>query len=236
MREHEWKWSRRNRSRANIWSKFGVQLPWTTSSPPVKGDYHVWSDTGSIRHGAVVCQIVNWKGLNAYSVTSPLNIWTKFGVWLPRTVGGPPLKDKILSYPLFILLSEPRSGVELLYEIVNSETREHEWKWSRWDKSWANVWSKSGVQLPWTTSSPPVKGDYHVWSDTGSIRHDAVVCRIVNWKGQNACNVTSPLNILTKFGSVLPEPFMVDPPQEKIVSYLFSILLSGGVRWGGGGG
>ena len=64
-------------------------LPWTTSSPPVKGDYHVWSDTGSIRHGAVVCRIVNWKGLNAYSVTSPLNIWTKFGVWLPRTLCGP---------------------------------------------------------------------------------------------------------------------------------------------------
>ena len=49
--------------------KFGVQLPWTTISPPVKGDYHVWSDTGSIRHGAMVCRIVNWKGLNAYSVT-----------------------------------------------------------------------------------------------------------------------------------------------------------------------
>ena len=61
---------------------------------PVKGDYHVWSDTGSIRHGAVVCRIVNWKGLNAYSVTSPLNIWTKFGVWLPRTLGDPPSKGK----------------------------------------------------------------------------------------------------------------------------------------------
>ena len=35
-----------------------------------------------IRHGAMVCRIVNWKGVNAYSVTSPLNIWTKFGVWL----------------------------------------------------------------------------------------------------------------------------------------------------------
>ena len=66
-----------------------MQLPLTTSSPHVKGDYHVLSDTGSIRHGAVVCRIVNWKGLNAYSVTSPLNIWTKFGVWLPRTLGGP---------------------------------------------------------------------------------------------------------------------------------------------------
>ena len=91
-REHEWKWSRRKRSCANIWSKSSVQLSWTTISPPVKGDYHVWSDTGSIRHGAVVCRIVNWKGLNAYSVTSPLNIWTKFGVWLPRTLGGPPSK------------------------------------------------------------------------------------------------------------------------------------------------
>ena len=32
------------------------------------------------------------------------------------------------------------------------------------------------------------------------------------------------------------DPFLVDPPQEKIVSYLFSIVLSGGERsWGGGG-
>ena len=76
----------------------------------MKGDYYVWSDTGSIRHGAVVCRIVNWKGQNAYSVTSPLNIWTKFGVWLPRTLGGPPPKGKKLSYPLFILLSGPRMG------------------------------------------------------------------------------------------------------------------------------
>ena len=95
MREHEWRWSRRNRSCANIWYIFSVQLPWTTISPPVKGDYHVWSDTGWIRHCAVVCRIVNWKGLNAYSVTSPLNICTKFGVWLPHTLGGPPSKGKI---------------------------------------------------------------------------------------------------------------------------------------------
>ena len=88
----ERKWSPRNRSCANIWSKFCVHLPWTTSSPPVKGDYHVWSNTGCIKHGAMVCRIVNWKGLNAYSETSPLNIWTKFGVWLPRTLGGPPSK------------------------------------------------------------------------------------------------------------------------------------------------
>ena len=77
----------------------------------MKGDYHVWSDTGSIRHGAVVCRIVNWKGLNACSVTSPLNIWTKFGVWLPRTLDGPPSKGKkIVSYLFLILLSGPRRG------------------------------------------------------------------------------------------------------------------------------
>ena len=60
----------------------------------MNGDYHVWSDTGSITHGAVVCRIVNLKGLNAHSVTSPLKIWTKFGVWLPRTLGGSPSKEK----------------------------------------------------------------------------------------------------------------------------------------------
>ena len=45
-----------------FWSKLRMQLPWTTISPPVKGDYHVWSDTGSIRHGAVVCRIVKLEG------------------------------------------------------------------------------------------------------------------------------------------------------------------------------
>ena len=54
--------------------QFGVQLPWTTSNPPVKGDYHVWSNTGFIRHDAVVCRIVNWKGLTVYNATSPSNI------------------------------------------------------------------------------------------------------------------------------------------------------------------
>ena len=31
-----------------------------------------------------VCRIVNWMGLTTYNVTSPLKIWTKFDVWLPR--------------------------------------------------------------------------------------------------------------------------------------------------------
>ena len=92
----------------------------------MKGDYYVWSDTGSIRHGAVVCRIVNWKGQNAYSVTSPLNIWTKFGVWLPRTLGGPPSKGKKLSYPLFILLSGPRMGEGGLLPILISGAEEEE--------------------------------------------------------------------------------------------------------------
>ena len=130
MREHEWKWSHRNRSYANIWSKFRVQLLWTTSSPPVKGDYHVWSDTCSIRHGAVVCRIVNWKGLNAYSVTSPLNIWTKFGVWLPRTLDGPPWKGKEnVSYLLFILLSGPRRGRGVVRIVI----------WNFWIMKWENM-------------------------------------------------------------------------------------------------
>ena len=113
-REHEWKWSRRNRSCANICSKFSVQLPWTTSSPPMKGDYHVWSDTGSIRHGAVVCRILNLKRLNAYSLTSPLNIWTKFGVWLPRTLGGQPQKGQnCVVSNLFYWVDREGGGVEM---------------------------------------------------------------------------------------------------------------------------
>ena len=187
MREHEWKWSRRNRSCANIWSKFSVQLPWTPISPPVKGDYHVWSGTGWIRHGAVVCRIVNWMGLNAYSVTSPLNNWTKIVVWLPRTLGGPPSKGKncVVSIIYFIEWTAKGGGgrrpsCNMKFWIV---------KWENINESGpagievVRIFGPNSVQLPWTTSSPPVKGDYHVWSDTGSIRHGAVVCRIVNWKG-----------------------------------------------------
>ena len=123
MREHEWTWSRRNRSCANIWSKISVQLPWTPISPPVKGDYHVWSDTGSIRHSAVVCRIVNWKGQNAYSVTSPLNIWSKFSVWLPRTLGGPPSKGKncVVSIIYFIEWTAKGGGGVVRVVIWNFE-------------------------------------------------------------------------------------------------------------------
>ena len=73
-------------------------------SPPVKGDDHDWSDTCLIRHGAVMCRIVNWEGLNAYNVTSPLNILTKVGAWLPRTICGTPPKGEncVLSIIYFI--------------------------------------------------------------------------------------------------------------------------------------
>ena len=46
-----------------------------------------WYRPSYIRHRAVVCRIVNWKGLTGCNVT---NIWTKFGVWLLWTLFGRP--------------------------------------------------------------------------------------------------------------------------------------------------
>ena len=66
---------------------------------------HLW-----IRHGAVVRRIVNIKGLNAYSVTSHLNICAKFGVWLPRTIGGPPSKGKKLCRIYYLFYWVDREG------------------------------------------------------------------------------------------------------------------------------
>ena len=123
--EHEWKWSCWNRSRLNIWSKIGVKLPWISSSPLVKGDCHVWSNTGFIRHGAVTCRILNCEGLTAYNVTSPLDNWTKFSVWLPLTLCGPPSKGDNISYLLSFVLSGPqeggRSNCDLKFWIVKQE-------------------------------------------------------------------------------------------------------------------
>ena len=82
---------------------------------------------------------------------------------------------------------------------MNGETGEHEWKWSRWNRSWANIWSNCGVQLPWTASIPHGKGDHPVWSNIRCIRPGAVMCRIVNWKGLTTYYVTSPLNIWIKY-------------------------------------
>ena len=92
----------------------------------MKGDYHVWSDAGSIRHGAMVCRIVNWKGLNAYSVTSPLNIWTKFGVWLPRTLGGPPSKGKKIVVSIIYFIEWIAKGGGGLLRILISGAEEEE--------------------------------------------------------------------------------------------------------------
>ena len=88
---------------------------------------YLWSDTGSIRHGAVVCRIVNWKRLNAYSVTSPLNIWTKFSVWLPGTLGWSTLKglNFVVSIIYFIDWTAKGGGGGLL-QILISEAEEEE--------------------------------------------------------------------------------------------------------------
>ena len=67
------------------------------------------------------------KGLNAYSVTSPLNIWTKFGVWLPRTLGGPSSKgyNFVLYIIYFIEWTAKGRGGGLL-RILISEAEEEE--------------------------------------------------------------------------------------------------------------
>ena len=64
----------------------------------------------------VVCRIVNWKGLTAYNVTSPLKIWTKFGVWLPLRLCGPPSKEEnfIVSIIFFIEWTSKQTSRKLL--------------------------------------------------------------------------------------------------------------------------
>ena len=111
----------------NIWSNCGVQLPWTASIPHVKGDHPVWSNHRCIRHGAVLCRIVNWKGLTAYNVTSPLNIWSKYA--FSDTLWSNLKRGKLCCfYYLFYWVDCEMGGeVELLSEILNGETREHEW-------------------------------------------------------------------------------------------------------------
>ena len=124
-----------NRSWDNIWSKFGVQLPLTITSPRVKGNCPFRSNTGCIRCVVLVFRNVNLTGLKARHVGRPKTIWTKFDVWLPRTICGLPSWEKILSYLFAILIRWPRGGgvsnCNLKFWILSSETRKHEWKWSR---------------------------------------------------------------------------------------------------------
>ena len=169
-----------------------------------------------------------------------MKIWTKFGVWLPRRLCGPPSKEENCVVSIIFLLSGLRKGwreVELQTEILNGKTREHEWKRSRSNRSWANFLFKFCLQLPWTTSSPPVKGDYHVFSNTGFIRHGAVVCRIVNWKQLTAYNVASPFDIWTKFRVWLLRTLFGRPTtgENCVISIFYSIVWRGAVLGGGGG-
>ena len=66
------------------------------------------------------------KGLNAYSVTSPLNIWTKFGVWLPRTLGGPSSKGYNFVLYIIYFIEWTAKGRGGLLRILISEAEEEE--------------------------------------------------------------------------------------------------------------
>ena len=97
-------------SLANIWSKFGKQLPWTTSSPPVKEDFHVWSNTGFIRYGAVVCRIVSWKELMAYNVTTSLKSGPYSMFLFPRHLCST-VHRRRLCHIYYLFWGGPRKGV-----------------------------------------------------------------------------------------------------------------------------
>ena len=180
----------------------------------------------------VVCRIVNWMGLTAYNMTSPLNIWTKFGVWLPRRLCGPPSKEENC-----VVSIGGRLYCKLKFWMVKRENMN--------ESGPAGIevgrifYPNSVCSLPWTTSSPPVKGDYHVFSNTGFIRHCAVVCRIVNRKGLTGFNVTSPLNIWTKLGVWLLRTLFGRPStwENCVISIFYSIEWRGAVCVcvGGGG-
>ena len=64
------------------------------------------------------------EGLNAYSVTSPLNIWTKFGVWLPRTLGGPPSKGKKIVVSTIYFIEWTANGRGLLPILISGAEEE----------------------------------------------------------------------------------------------------------------
>ena len=57
-------------------------------------------------------------------MTSPLNIWTKFGVWLPRTFGGPPSKGQNCVVSTIYFIEWTAKGG--LLQILISEAEEEE--------------------------------------------------------------------------------------------------------------
>ena len=131
-----------------------------------------------------------------------------------------PPQKKIVSYPLSIS-STAKKGGGGLGRILNSERENNEWKWSRWNKSWANIWSKFDVELPWTISNPSIK----VFFYTGCVRHGEVL----NWKGLKVYNVRSPLDISTKLGLWLPRTLFGRPSTSEkcVISIFYSIELRG---------
>ena len=49
--------------------------------------------------------------MNAYNVTSPLNIWTKFGVWLSQTLFGRPSTGKNCVISIFYSIDRRGAGL-----------------------------------------------------------------------------------------------------------------------------
>ena len=77
-----------------------------------------------------------WRHLKACHVKSQKQLWTKFGTWLPLTLCGPISMLENCVWSIFYFIKWTVKGVVRLWsEILKSKTREHEWKWSRWNRS-----------------------------------------------------------------------------------------------------
>ena len=206
-----------------------MQLPWTTSSPPVKGDYHVWSDTGWIRHGAVVCWIVNWKGLNAYSVTRPLKYLDQIWCMASFDTCWSTLKRIKLCRIYYLCYSVDREGGG-----GRSKCNMKFWilKQDKMHESGPAGVKVVRVFCPTSVCSCFRPLVVHMWKGdtTFSLKlalYDmAPWCRrIVDWMGLTAFNVTSPLNIWTKFCVWLSRTLGGPPAKEEgcVVSIIYSI-------------
>ena len=55
--------------------------------------------------------IINWKGLKVYNVRSPLDISTKLGLWLPRTLFGRPSTSEKCVLSIFYSIKLRGRGV-----------------------------------------------------------------------------------------------------------------------------